>query len=41
MTAMKFEDRLEREEELLTNAGFEHLTSIFRGLAIKGWLAFA
>lgn len=31
----------EREEELLTRAGFKHLTSIFRGLAIKGWLAFA
>ncbi len=31
----------EREEELLTSAGFERLTPIFRGLAIKGWLAFA
>jgi tRNA (cmo5U34)-methyltransferase len=31
----------EREEELLTTAGFERLTPIFRGLAIKGWLAFA
>ncbi len=31
----------EREEELLTSAGFENLTPIFRGLAIKGWLAFA
>lgn len=31
----------EREEELLTNAGFERLTPMFRGLAIKGWLAFA
>lgn len=31
----------EREEELLTIAGFERLTPIFRGLAIKGWLAFA
>jgi tRNA (cmo5U34)-methyltransferase len=31
----------EREEELLTSAAFERLTPIFRGLAIKGWLAFA
>ena len=31
----------EREEALLTSAGFERLTPIFRGLAIKGWLAFA
>lgn len=31
----------EREEELLTSAGFERLTPIFRGLTIKGWLAFA
>lgn len=31
----------EREEDLLTSAGFERLTPIFRGLAIKGWLAFA
>lgn len=31
----------EREEELLTSAGFKRLTPIFRGLAIKGWLAFA
>ncbi|MFA5901743.1 MAG: class I SAM-dependent methyltransferase [Hyphomicrobium sp.] len=30
-----------REEELLTNAGFNDLVPIFRGLAIKGWLAFA
>lgn len=30
-----------REEELLTSAGFERLTPIFRGLAIHGWLAFA
>jgi len=32
---------VEHEEELLTNAGFERLTPIFHGLAIKGWLAFA
>jgi tRNA (cmo5U34)-methyltransferase len=32
---------VERQEELLTSAGFERLTPIFRGLAIKGWLAFA
>ncbi len=32
---------VEREEELLMSAGFERLTPIFRGLAIKGWLAFA
>lgn len=32
---------VEREEELLRSAGFERLTPIFRGLAIKGWLAFA
>ncbi|AHB50256.1 hypothetical protein W911_12345 [Hyphomicrobium nitrativorans NL23] len=31
----------EREEALLASAGFERLTPIFRGLAIKGWLAFA
>lgn len=31
----------EREEDLLTSAGFQRLTPIFRGLAIKGWLAFA
>jgi len=31
----------EREEGLLTTAGFANLTPIFRGLAIKGWLAFA
>jgi tRNA (cmo5U34)-methyltransferase len=31
----------ERQEELLTSVGFERLTPIFRGLAIKGWLAFA
>src|SRR5690606_9123722 len=31
----------EREEELLTSAGFERLTPIFRGITIKGWLAFA
>jgi tRNA (cmo5U34)-methyltransferase len=31
----------EREEDLLTSAGFERLTPIFRGLAIHGWLAFA
>ena len=31
----------EREEELLTKAGFKNLVPIFRGLAIKGWLAFA
>lgn len=30
-----------RQEELLTRAGFKRLTPIFRGLAIKGWLAFA
>jgi tRNA (cmo5U34)-methyltransferase len=30
-----------REEELLTNAAFKDLVPIFRGLAIKGWLAFA
>lgn len=30
-----------REEELLADAGFQRLTPIFRGLAIKGWLAFA
>jgi tRNA (cmo5U34)-methyltransferase len=30
-----------RQEELLMSAGFERLTPIFRGLAIKGWLAFA
>lgn len=31
----------ERQESLLTSAGFERLTPIFRGLSIKGWLAFA
>jgi tRNA (cmo5U34)-methyltransferase len=31
----------ERQEELLTSAGFKDLVPIFRGLAIKGWLAFA
>lgn len=31
----------EREEELLTSAGFKDLVPIFRGLSIKGWLAFA
>lgn len=31
----------ERQEELLTNSGFKQLTPIFRGLPIKGWLAFA
>jgi tRNA (cmo5U34)-methyltransferase len=31
----------QREEELLLSAGFKRLTPIFRGLAIKGWLAFA
>jgi tRNA (cmo5U34)-methyltransferase len=31
----------EREEELLRDAGFKNLVPIFRGLAIKGWLAFA
>lgn len=31
----------EREEELLASAGFKNLVAIFRGLAIKGWLAFA
>ena len=31
----------ERQEELLMSAEFERLTPIFRGLAIKGWLAFA
>ena len=32
---------LERQEELLAQAGFERLTPIFRGISIKGWLAFA
>lgn len=32
---------VEREEELLRSAGFERLTPIFQGLALKGWLAFA
>jgi len=32
---------VERQEELLTSAGFERITPIFRGLAIKGCLAFA
>lgn len=31
----------ERQEDLMASAGFERLTPIFRGLAIKGWLAFA
>lgn len=31
----------EREEDLLTSAGFERLTPIFRGLSIQGWVAFA
>lgn len=31
----------ERQEELLTGAGFKDLMPIFRGLIIKGWLAFA
>jgi tRNA (cmo5U34)-methyltransferase len=31
----------EREEALLAEAGFKDLVPIFRGLAIKGWLAFA
>lgn len=31
----------DRQEELLTSAGFKELVPIFRGLAIKGWLAFA
>jgi tRNA (cmo5U34)-methyltransferase len=31
----------EREEELLASAGFKNFVAIFRGLAIKGWLAFA
>lgn len=31
----------EREEALLSSAGFKDLVPIFRGLAIKGWLAFA
>ncbi|MEO8420429.1 MAG: class I SAM-dependent methyltransferase [Hyphomicrobium sp.] len=30
-----------RQEELLTGAGFKDLTPIFRGISIKGWLAFA
>lgn len=30
-----------REEALLAEAGFKRLVPIFRGLAIKGWLAFA
>lgn len=30
-----------REEELLQEAGFKELVPVFRGLAIKGWLAFA
>jgi tRNA (cmo5U34)-methyltransferase len=32
---------VEREEALLKSAGFTELVPIFRGLAIKGWLAFA
>jgi tRNA (cmo5U34)-methyltransferase len=31
----------ERQEALLMSAGFEEIVPIFRGLAIKGWLAFA
>jgi tRNA (cmo5U34)-methyltransferase len=31
----------DRQEELLTSSGFKQLTPIFRGLPIKGWLAFA
>jgi tRNA (cmo5U34)-methyltransferase len=31
----------ERQEELLTKVGFKDIVPIFRGLAIKGWLAFA
>jgi tRNA (cmo5U34)-methyltransferase len=31
----------ERQTELLTSAGFAEIVPIFRGLAIKGWLAFA
>lgn len=31
----------QREEALLAEAGFSRVTPIFRGLAIKGWLAFA
>jgi tRNA (cmo5U34)-methyltransferase len=30
-----------REKELLASAGFKDLVPIFRGIAIKGWLAFA
>jgi tRNA (cmo5U34)-methyltransferase len=30
-----------RQEELMTAAGFNGVVPIFRGLAIKGWLAFA
>lgn len=32
---------VERQEELLTSAGFERITPIFRGPAIKGCLVFA
>ena len=32
---------VERQEELLKSAGFERISPIFRGLSIKGWLAFA
>lgn len=32
---------VEREEQLLTSAGFKELVPIFRALAIKGWLALA
>lgn len=32
---------VERQEELLAVAGFNDVVPIFRGLAIKGWLAFA
>jgi tRNA (cmo5U34)-methyltransferase len=31
----------QRQEELLISAGFKDLVPIFRGLSIKGWLAFA
>jgi tRNA (cmo5U34)-methyltransferase len=31
----------ERQEEQLTSTSFKDLVPIFRGLAIKGWLAFA
>jgi tRNA (cmo5U34)-methyltransferase len=32
---------VERQEQLLASAGFKDLLPIFRGLAIKGWIAFA